>query len=114
MELLPAEIAADLPALYATEHEADPVCHVKLFTPDAGYTLWATEYDPHERLFFGYVRNGFDGELGYVSLDELESVRGPLGLPMERDLYFTPMRLSQVRKAAEVDAPSGWLFAVGY
>ena len=99
MELLPAEIAADLPALYATEHDADPLCHVKLFTPDAGYTFYITEYDPSRRLLFGYVQNGPDGELGYVSLDELESVRGPLGLPIERDLYFTPTRLSQVRKA---------------
>ena len=27
-------------------------------------------------------------ELGYVSLSELESVRGRLGLPVERDLGF--------------------------
>ena len=114
MELMPAEIAAALPALYATEHEADPLCRAKLFTPDANYTLWATEFDPSQRLLFGYVRSGWDCELGYVSLDELESVRGPLGLPMERDLYFAPTRLSEVRKAAEVDAQSGWLFAVGY
>jgi hypothetical protein len=28
-------------------------------------------------------------ELGYVSLVELQSVRGKLGLPIERDLHFT-------------------------
>ena len=99
MQLLPTEVAADLPGLYATEHETDPLCHVKLFTPDAGYTFYVTEYDPSRRLLFGYTQNGPHGELGYVSLDELESVRGPLGLPIERDLYFTPTRLSQVRKA---------------
>ncbi len=104
MELLPTEIATTLPALYATEHEADPLCRVKLFTPDANYTLWATEYDPSQRLLFGYVCNGSDGELGYVSLDELESVRGPFGLPVERDLYFTPTRLSEVRRTAGGDA----------
>jgi hypothetical protein len=27
-------------------------------------------------------------ELGYVSLFELQSVRGKLGLPIERDLHF--------------------------
>lgn len=31
-------------------------------------------------------------ELGYVSLSELATVRGPLGLPLERDLYVTPTR----------------------
>ena len=28
-------------------------------------------------------------ELGYVSLKELESIRGGLGLPVERDLYYS-------------------------
>ncbi len=28
-------------------------------------------------------------ELGYVSLAELQSVRGPFGLQVERDLHFT-------------------------
>jgi hypothetical protein len=27
-------------------------------------------------------------EFGYVSVTELASVRGPLGLPVERDLHF--------------------------
>jgi Protein of unknown function (DUF2958) len=31
-------------------------------------------------------------ELGYVSLRELAEVRGPLGLPLECDLYFAPTR----------------------
>ena len=29
-------------------------------------------------------------ELGYVSLQELESVELPFGLKIERDMYFTP------------------------
>jgi hypothetical protein len=29
-----------------------------------------------------------ESELGYFSLSELESVRGPFGLPIERDVYF--------------------------
>lgn len=31
-------------------------------------------------------------ELGAVRISELESVRGKLGLPVERDLYFTPVK----------------------
>ncbi len=31
-------------------------------------------------------------ELGSVRLSELESVRGQLGLPVERDCYFNPAR----------------------
>jgi hypothetical protein len=29
-------------------------------------------------------------ELGYFSLKELKEVKGPMGLPIERDLYYEP------------------------
>ena len=35
-------------------------------------------------------------ELGYVMLSELASVRGPLGLGIERDICFTPTLLSEL------------------
>jgi len=35
-------------------------------------------------------------ELGYASLRQLKNVRGPLGLGIERDLYFKPTPLSQI------------------
>jgi hypothetical protein len=63
---------------------------VKLFTPDAGCTWLLTEIDPddHDRAF-GLCDLGMGcPELGYVSLSELETVRGKLGLPVERDLWF--------------------------
>jgi len=37
-------------------------------------------------------------ELGYVSLRELESVRLPLNLGIERDIYWTERPLSQAKK----------------
>ncbi len=49
-------------------------------------------------IFFGLV-DGFVAELGYFSLSELESVRGPFGVPaIERDVHFKPCTLSQVRR----------------
>jgi len=68
----------------------DPPPVVKLFTPDAGATWLLTEIDPddHDRAFgLCDLGHGFP-ELGYVSLAELQSVRGRLGLPVERDLHF--------------------------
>jgi hypothetical protein len=73
----------------------DAIVHAKFFTPDGSWTWYATEYDPETRMFFGLV-DGFDKELGYFSLDELESVRGALGLPIERDAWFKPTKLSEV------------------
>ena len=68
----------------------DPPPVVKLFTPDAGATWLLTEIDPddHDHAFgLCDLGHGFP-ELGYVSLAELQSVRGRLGLPVERDLHF--------------------------
>ena len=47
--------------------------------------------------FFGAV-SGQEFELGYFSLRELEETTGPLGLHVERDLYFKPTQLSEIRK----------------
>ena len=61
---------------------------VKLFTPDAQCTWLLTELDS-DGLLFGLCDLGMgEPELGYVSLVELQSVRGKLGLPIERDLHF--------------------------
>jgi Protein of unknown function (DUF2958) len=61
---------------------------VKLFTPDAQCTWLLTEIDS-DGLGFGLCDLGMgEPELGYVSLIELQSVRGKLGLPIERDLHF--------------------------
>jgi hypothetical protein len=67
---------------------------VRLFTPDAGCTWLLTEIDPddHDRAF-GLCDLGLGcPELGHVSLTELASVRGRLGLPVERDLHFVPAK----------------------
>lgn len=83
--------------------EADFIPVVKLFTPDAGCTWLLTELDPEEPdIAFGLCDLGFGcPELGSVRISELESVRGRLGLPVERDLYFTPCHtLSVYARAA--------------
>ena len=93
MKLLTKELLKKLPPLYSTEKVADPTAIVKFFTPDSNWTWFATEFDG-EDTFFGRV-DGFESELGYFSLSELESVRGMLGLPIERDRWFSPKPLSE-------------------
>ncbi len=86
MKLLTEELRRRLPALYSQENTKDPTAHVKFFTPDSSWTWYATEFDG-EDTFFGLVR-GHETELGYFSLEELSTTRGPLGLPIERDRHF--------------------------
>jgi hypothetical protein len=95
MELMPKGIRENLPALYAQEKlGGKAVVHVKYFTPDGSWTWWATEFDG-EDTFFGLVE-GHVRELGYFSLSELREARGPMGLPIERDLHWRPQTLQEI------------------
>ncbi|MBX9828026.1 MAG: DUF2958 domain-containing protein [Xanthobacteraceae bacterium] len=63
---------------------------VKLFTPWGGCTWLLAELDPEDPdIAYGLCDLGMGcPELGSVRLSELESVRGPGGLRIERDLFF--------------------------
>lgn len=78
----------------------EAVVIAKFFTPDGNWTWYATEFNPEEGLFFGLV-DGFELELGYFALAELESVRGKLGLPIERDRHFSEISLGELRTQLE-------------
>lgn len=97
MKLLTKELANKLPPLYSQENTADPVVQVRFFSIASNWEWLAYEFDG-EDLFFGLVK-GFENELGYFSLSELESVTAMGGkLPLiERDLGFTPKPLSECR-----------------
>ena len=61
---------------------------VKLFTPDAQCTWLLTELGLDD-IAFGLCDLGMGTpELGFVSMREIRELRGPLGLPVERDMHF--------------------------
>lgn len=112
MKLLTEEIKARLPKRYSQEQVADPIVQVKFFCPWSAWTWYA--YEGQEETFvhpdigqevvtwefFGYVV-GLDCELGYFTLWDLESVSGPGGLGIERDIHFQPTPLSVIRMKHE-------------
>jgi hypothetical protein len=112
--LLPEMLRERMPPLYSKESEDDPIVECKFFDPVGSWTWYATEGSPVDEdgyydtdkpkvdyLFFGLVM-GFEPELGYFSLTELETakegLRGIRALPIERDVWFTPKRLSEIRR----------------
>ena len=106
MKLLTKEILNKLvkAPLYSQDGKLNPEIIVKFFCPWNQWTWYAIEGSPTcpecgafdcneghvdktEFTFFGLVV-GQETELGYFNLRELESVRGPGGLKIERDMYF--------------------------
>ncbi len=72
------------------EDSSNPVFVAKFFNPCGAGTWYAAAYYPQEQLFFGYVSifGDHNDEWGYFSLKELESFKGPLGIGIERDLFW--------------------------
>ncbi len=62
---------------------------VKFFNPCGAATWLISELDMDNDTAFGLCDLGMGcPELGNVSLKELQSIRGPLGLGIERDRHF--------------------------
>ena len=100
--LLDEKSREKLPPLYHGEERGlDALAQVKFFTPDSDWTWYASEFNG-EDIFFGLV-SGFEVEFGYFSLKELQEARGPMGLQIERDLFFEPETLGELEKKHRKD-----------
>ena len=98
MKLMTKELKERFEMVGSQEDIKDPLVIAKYFNPTGAGTWYATEYNPKERLFFGYVSifGDWNDEWGYFSLDELEGFKGQFGLGIERDLFFVEKRASRV------------------
>lgn len=83
------------------EREPDPVPVVRFFNPLGAATWLATELDEDD-ILFGLADLGLGClELGSFSLRELQSLRLPFGLGIERDILFdTALSISAYVAAA--------------
>lgn len=114
MQLMTKEIADRLykadQQVIETGNAPDEII-VKYFNPVGGGTWYVTSGTPldddgepttpdkaKDWHLFGFADIGDPGnaELGYVLLSELQSIRLPFGLGIERDLYYDNHRLSEV------------------
>jgi hypothetical protein len=92
LHLLTKQLINQFPKRYETDglpKDQIPII-AKFFTPWSNCTWYATEFCPIDQLFFGFCHLGFDdcAELGYFSLHDLQSLKGPFGLRVERDQHF--------------------------
>jgi hypothetical protein len=77
--------------------DGDPVFYAKFFDPYAtNWTWYACGFDEADGIFEGYVE-GYANEWGSWCLSDLtHAIRGMKGIGIERDLYFTPCRYSEL------------------
>ena len=103
MQLLTKGILERFARVGRQEEVADPIVIAKFFNPTGAGTWYATEYDPEEKIFFGYVSifGDWNDEWGSFALEELESYRGQFGLGIERDINFDEKPMSQVVPSAK-------------
>ena len=121
MKLMSENIESKFKEIGRQENVKDSIVLCKFFNPAGAGTWWATELyyvieKPNGDIaeieasqmngnegkvidmnFYGYVSIFGDecDEWGYFSLSELQGVRGPFGLGIERDLYFDPKPISE-------------------
>ena len=100
MKLLTAEVlnTFELQGDTSQMEASDIKVIAKFFNPVGAGTWFAVQYYPEDRTFFGYANLGDSrfAELGYFSLDEMESIRLPFGLGIERDIHFGSYSLQDV------------------
>lgn len=90
MKLLTAKIKKALPPLRGTEYAKDREFVCKFFDPCGSFTWYVLEGEETpdgDWKFYGLV-DGLEKEWGYFMLSELKRIRGPLGLGIERDMYY--------------------------
>ena len=96
-KMLTAEIIKKTPGLYATEGTtwANKKATAKFFNPCGSGTWYMIEMDKETDECFGMCHI-HEWEAGYFSIKELEKIKLRFGLYIERDIYFTPCKLSEI------------------
>jgi len=107
-QLMTQKLAETIPAIYANEKVADydtVLAHAKLFSPYSNWTWYITEMDPDTGQCFGLVE-GFERELGYFDLTDLAETTVFGDVPaVERDLYWQPKTLGEIKHGSHGDSP---------
>ena len=97
MKLLTKELEKTFKKMGSQDESKDPIVIAKFFNPTGAGTWFATEYEPIEKIFFGYISIFGDhcDEWGSFSLAELENITGRFGLGIERDLHCGYKQISE-------------------
>jgi len=117
-QLFPVEVMKAVPQFFSQERlkaagkqKEGLIVYAKLFTPWTSWTWYILEWQPqwdrattgqvfYDIFIYCWTINSADpgnAELGYTAISELKGLEGFGGLKVERDVYFDPTPLKEVK-----------------
>lgn len=97
--LVPSESLSILPRFYHYENNdislINQTAFLRFFDPLSAMTCYLIEYNPDQRIGYGFVKlfDDIGFELGYFDIAEYESVRR-----IERDFWFEPTQIKDIEE----------------
>jgi hypothetical protein len=98
MKLMTKEIEKRFKEAGNQSENENPTFVAKFFNPVGSQTWYASEYYPENKICYGYVTGMYEEEWGTFSITELESLKLPFGMKIERDLHFDEITFDELTK----------------
>ena len=95
MKLLTKKIKEQATKQYDDGSDMEQMVVAKYFDPMGSWKWFLMNMHKDEDYCWGIVK-GHEVEMGSFSMKELESIKLPFGLKIERDTLFEPMKASEV------------------
>lgn len=96
MKLMTKEIQKKAQKQYLRGTDMDQDIVAKFFDPTGEWQWFLMNQDPKDPDYLWGIVKGFEVEMGSFSLSELEAIKRPYGLGIERDRFFKPMKAQDV------------------
>lgn len=103
MKLITKELEKRFAEVGDQSQSSNPLIITKFFAPSHSATWYATELDVENQICFGYVTGLAFDEWGTFSIQELESLKLPFGLHVERDRFFKEIRFKELIKKQDLE-----------
>ncbi len=103
MKLITKELEKRFAEVGDQSQSSNPLIIAKFFAPSHSATWYATEYDSETQICYGFVAGLWEDEFGSFSIRELEELRLPFGLHVERDRFFKEIRFKELIKEQDLE-----------
>ncbi|NMR34959.1 DUF2958 domain-containing protein [Chryseobacterium aquaticum] len=103
MKLITKELEKRFAEVGDQSQSSNPLIIAKFFNPCGSETWYISEWDKDADRCFGYIEGMWEDEWGYVSIRELEELRLPFGLSIERDRFFKEIRFKELIKEQDLE-----------